>query len=146
MLSRRAIPLRAWPVVVLALATGVAVSGCSPDGDAVPTPAETSSAVVLEIATVDGSQLDGHDLALNSGTLVAVGNCVALDNGTVLVFPDGEASWDGETLRFGGEEFHLGDVVSSGGSPLAEQFASMIPSGCADLEPWGVGTLELGGS
>lgn len=139
-------PLKGSTLVLSILVAGVTLSACSPDGNADPAPTDTASAVALEIATFDASGLDGQDLALNSGKLKAVGNCVALDNGTVLVFPDGEASWDGETLNFGGEDFHLGDSVSSSGSPLAQQAESVIPSGCAGLDPWGVGTLEPEGS
>jgi len=144
MLNANALSVKV-PLCALAVVGALGVlSGCTQSSDDADLGSVSPSATTAaEIATFDASGMNGYDLALNTGTLEAVGNCVALDNGTVLVFPEGTAAWDGETLSFAGAEFRLGDAVSATGSLMTSQQAANIPSDCSEHQAWGVGALEL---
>lgn len=127
---------RAWLIV----ASVIALTGCTSGVDAAaPSPNPSQAA---EIATLDIPGVTGSDMAAHEGVLTIVDGCLALDTGTVPVFGSGEAQWDGETLVWGGEEFRIGDKVQLGGSPVSDEYDPVIPAGCADMEPWGVGGMK----
>lgn len=59
-------------------------------------------------------------------------------NGTVVVFPDGFASWVDDALVFEGESFRDGDEVTLGGGPGSGGPAmdAFVPDGCDAESYW----------
>ena len=94
-------------------------------------------------AGVGHATLNDSDAAAREGVLTIVDGCVALDVGTVPVFVNGEGKWDGETLRYGGDTFQIGDRVRLTGSSFEDDTGVVIPAGCDGMELWQVGGVTI---
>ncbi|MBD3941411.1 hypothetical protein IF188_06830 [Microbacterium sp. NEAU-LLC] len=85
--------------------------------------------------------------ALLGGVLRTDGGCVRVEpsagsagTATVVSFPAGDATWNGEVLTWRGEEYRDGDEISLGGG-LAPEPPGYVPEDCGDLEVWQVSPL-----
>lgn len=128
--------------VLLVVITVALLTACAPVSD--PEPSETpveSLASEGKIAVYDIPQDWGSDAGEASGVLVEVDGCVRLDNSRVPIFPSDQASWDGETLTFGGDEYRLGDTIAFAGNEIGDpsKLDVEIPEGCSTGPFWVVG-------
>ena len=124
---------------VSALALGVLV-GCASTTVVASSEAEPVGVVTRH---VDAGEVSGA--ALLEGTLAFENGCVRLDDGTVPVFADAAAKWDGTTLTWRGVEYRVGDKISFGGAILTdEQRKALVPDSCGAGQGWSVGTAGYG--
>lgn len=86
--------------------------------------------------------------ALLSGTLRLISGCVAVEMAvgdfSVPVFPDGDASWDADVLRWGGRDYTDGDAISLGGGfTSSKEHDGYVPGGCAGFNKFLVAPTQI---
>lgn len=121
---------------ILALALGliaVLVAGC------VAGSAEVPDAGPLAVYRAGDGGMD----ALLKGTLELQGACIVVTDvdGTAVVpaFPAGDATWDGDSLSWRGNNYQPGDAIAVGGGGPNNNAVSTqhyIPDDCSMLERW----------
>lgn len=72
--------------------------------------------------------------ALISGVLSFVDGCVVLGDGTVPVFPEGEATWQDEQLVWRGESYALGALLELPGGEGGPE--TPLPAACSGRVSW----------
>ena len=73
------------------------------------------------------------------GTLTFDNGCLLVD-GSPVVFPADDTSWDGTTLTSSGNEFVVGDEIVLGGGTIDRRLPANTPDQCGGSAPfygWG---------
>lgn len=124
-----------------ALSAGATITACGmPNAQTAPqesSRSSTESAVAVYELPPDW----GSDAGLAEGVLVDVDGCIRLDNSRVPIFPMNQATWDGDTLRFGEKQYRVGDTIRFAANELGEpsSLETQIPEGCSAGPFWVVG-------
>lgn len=112
--------------LVLALAGATLLAGCA-----------TTSSNASGILTYQVGPERGGDDARAEGVLAFDDGCLRFTDGTIPVFPDDEVSWDGTTLVWRGDEYHVGDEIElGGGEGDREHVETPVPSNCGEGRVW----------
>ncbi len=130
--------LAAAPFVTIA----AVLTSCSLASDLDPTHApDKNLASQAEIATYERSRDWGSGAGEARGVLAEIDGCVRLDNSRVPVFPSDQATWDGETLTFGEDQYRVGDTITFAGNEIGDpsELEAEIPAGCSAGPFWIVG-------
>jgi FlaG/FlaF family flagellin (archaellin) len=137
-------PQRISTAILAAACVGALLTGCTASAPASPpettTTTTTSSApssgvLVTRAAATD----DGYDVDAVSGILTVANGCVRLEDGTIPVFPDDQAMWDGTALTWKGEQYRPGERVYLGGREITGGgMLDTIPGGCGAGTVWQV--------